>query len=170
LWILFTAPLFIHSGQPDSLPCGSMGSARPWGHHWRRDGRKRGFVPEANVVARNTATNLTINTQTKANGSYQIPNLPIGNYEVTFSKSGFVTEQHRNVLVEGDRTSTVAGALKIGALYGREHGRSRSLHRLQSQLSFLRSGGDLMVQRAAAASTQALIVRSAIHGGLHLVA
>lgn len=147
-----------------------MGSARPWGHHWRRDGRKRGFVPEANVVARNTATNLTINTQTKANGSYQIPNLPIGNYEVTFSKSGFVTEQHRNVLVEGDRTSTVAGALKIGALYGREHGRSRSLHRLQSQLSFLRSGGDLMVQRAAAASTQALIVRSAIHGGLHLVA
>ncbi len=75
-----------------------------------------GTVPDASVAARNVATNLRVNTQTKSNGSYSIPNLPIGKYELTFSKAGFDTEQHTNVLVEGDRTSTVPATLKVGAV------------------------------------------------------
>ncbi len=71
-------------------------------------------VPDATITARNTATNLTVNTQTKSNGSYLIPNLPIGKYELTFSKGGFGTERHTNILVEGDRTSTVGATLKVG--------------------------------------------------------
>ncbi|HWF48853.1 MAG TPA: carboxypeptidase-like regulatory domain-containing protein [Bryobacteraceae bacterium] len=71
-------------------------------------------VPGVKVTARNTATNLTVGVETKTDGSYLIPNLPIGNYQITFSKTGFETEQHGNVLVEGDRTSTVRGDLRIG--------------------------------------------------------
>jgi hypothetical protein len=72
-------------------------------------------IPEAQVSARSLATNLTITTQTKSNGSYLLPNLPTGTYELTFSKPGFDTEQHTNVLVEGDRTSSVLSVLKVGA-------------------------------------------------------
>ncbi len=72
------------------------------------------IVPDVAVRVRNTATNLTINEQTKSNGLYLITNLPIGNYEVTFSKPGFATEAHTQVLVQGDRTATVDGALQVG--------------------------------------------------------
>lgn len=71
-------------------------------------------VPEASVSARSVSTNLTLVVQTKSNGSYSIPNLPVGTYELTFSKTGFDTEQHPNVLVQGDRTTTVFSTLKIG--------------------------------------------------------
>ncbi len=72
------------------------------------------IVPDVSVRVRNTATNLTVNEQTKGNGLFLIPNLPIGTYEVTFSKPGFSTESHREVLVQGDRTVTVDGALQVG--------------------------------------------------------
>lgn len=72
-------------------------------------------VPDAAVTARSTATNLTVTTQSKSNGSFLFANLPVGTYEVTFSKTGFKTESHPKVIVEGDRTSTVTGSLEVGA-------------------------------------------------------
>ncbi len=71
-------------------------------------------VPDAHITARNLATNLTVNTVTKSNGSYILPNLPTGIYEVNISKNGFETEQHSQILVQGDRTTTVSSTLKIG--------------------------------------------------------
>ncbi len=72
-------------------------------------------VPDAAVKARNVSTNLQITVHTQTNGSYSIPNLPIGTYELSFSKSGFETETHTQVLVQGDRTTTVDGNLRVGA-------------------------------------------------------
>jgi len=72
-------------------------------------------VPDAAVKARNLSTNLQIAVHTQTNGSYSIPNLPIGTYELSFSKSGFETETHTQVLVQSDRTSTVDGSLRVGA-------------------------------------------------------
>ncbi len=73
-------------------------------------------VPDATVQVRNIGTNLKATVHTDSSGSYSIPNLPVGPYEVTFTKAGFETETHTQVAVQGDRTTTVAGNLKIGSV------------------------------------------------------
>ncbi|MBV9156478.1 MAG: carboxypeptidase regulatory-like domain-containing protein, partial [Acidobacteriaceae bacterium] len=73
-------------------------------------------VPDATVKARNTGTNLQVTVQTESNGSYSVPNLPIGTYELSFSKQGFETETHTDVPVQGDRTTTVNGDLRVGSM------------------------------------------------------
>jgi hypothetical protein len=73
-------------------------------------------VPDVTVSARNTATNLTITARSQGGGSYSISNVPTGIYEVTFSKEGFDAERHTEVLVNGDRTTTVDGNLKVGTV------------------------------------------------------
>ena len=40
-------------------------------------------VPDATVKATNTATNLEVTAQTKSNGSYVVPELPGGTYQLT---------------------------------------------------------------------------------------
>ena len=75
-----------------------------------------GAVPDATVKAVNTATNLSVTAKTQGNGSYSLSNLPAGTYHVTFAKDGFDTETHTEVLVNADRTSTVDGNLRPGAV------------------------------------------------------
>ena len=71
-------------------------------------------VPDAAVMIKNVATNLQVSATTKSNGSYVISNLPIGAYELSFSKPGFETETHTEILIQADRTTTVDGSLKVG--------------------------------------------------------
>lgn len=71
-------------------------------------------VPNATVIVRNTGTNIQSTVQSKGDGDYTVPNLQVGNYEVTFSAPGFQKESHTNILVQGDRTTTVDGTLKVG--------------------------------------------------------
>src|ERR1700733_15027610 len=51
-------------------------------------------VPDAAVQAENTATNLTVNTRSDANGSYLLSHLQAGTYRVTITKDGFQIETH----------------------------------------------------------------------------
>ena len=71
-------------------------------------------MADVTVTARNIATNLTVTARSQATGSYSISNLPAGTYELTFTKEGFDAERHTEVLVNGDRTTTVDGDLKVG--------------------------------------------------------
>src|ERR1700722_1575434 len=73
-------------------------------------------VPDATVKATNLATNLEITAKTKSNGTYVVPELPAGTYKLTFTKDGFKTETHTEVLVNGNRTTTVDSALVLGAI------------------------------------------------------
>jgi hypothetical protein len=73
-------------------------------------------VPGATVKAANVATNLQVTETTDVKGSYLIPNLPVGSYKLTFTKEGFDAETHTEVRVDGGRTTTVDGALKVGAI------------------------------------------------------
>ena len=73
-------------------------------------------VPDAAVQALNTATNLQVNAKTGSNGSYLIPNLPAGTYKLSFSKAGFETEEHTEVIVNANRTTTVDGKLVVGTV------------------------------------------------------
>jgi hypothetical protein len=73
-------------------------------------------VPDVTVKAHNIGTNLEVTEHSQSNGSYSVSNLPIGMYELSFSKSGFETEKHTQVLVNSDRTTTVDSMLQVGAL------------------------------------------------------
>jgi len=73
-------------------------------------------VPGATVKALNIATNFAVTAKTQTNGSYLASNLPAGTYKLTITKEGFETETHTEVLVNGDRTSTVDGSLRVGAV------------------------------------------------------
>jgi hypothetical protein len=73
-------------------------------------------VPGAIVAIKDVDTNLAVKALTPNNGSYQILNLPVGNYSVTFSKEGFQTEAHNSILVQGNRVTTVNGRLELGTV------------------------------------------------------
>src|ERR1700746_3782495 len=71
-------------------------------------------VQNADVRVQNVATGLEQTVKTKSDGSFSIVDLPIGTYSVTFSKAGFKTEVHSQILVQGSRTTTVDAALQPG--------------------------------------------------------
>jgi hypothetical protein len=66
-------------------------------------------LPGAKVTVRNVATGLERTTQTSADGSYAVPELPIGTYAVTNTQSGFQTSVTNNVAVD------VAGERRLDA-------------------------------------------------------
>jgi hypothetical protein len=68
------------------------------------------------VKARNVATNLEVTAQTKGNGSFQIEDLPIGTYDVTFSKDAFKKANYPQILVQGNLTATINVQLQTGEI------------------------------------------------------
>jgi carboxypeptidase family protein len=73
-----------------------------------------GVVQGVAVKVHNVATGLEQVTKTKSDGSFSIVDLPIGTYTVTLTKGGFKTEVHSQILVQGNRTTTVNGSLQPG--------------------------------------------------------
>lgn len=73
-------------------------------------------VQGASVKARALATNLEVSAQSKNDGSFNIADLPIGTYEVRFTKDGFDTAVYPQIIVQGNRTATVNAKLKPGAV------------------------------------------------------
>ena len=73
-------------------------------------------VQGAGVKIRAVATNLEVAAETKNDGSFSISDLPIGTYEVKFVKDGFETVDYPEILVQGNRTTTVNAKLRPGAV------------------------------------------------------
>ncbi|MGB0010611.1 MAG: TonB-dependent receptor [Candidatus Sulfotelmatobacter sp.] len=73
-------------------------------------------VSNVNIKAHAHATNLEVTATSKSDGNFSIADLPIGNYEVTFTKEGFQTQSYPQIIVQGSRTSTVNARLKPGAV------------------------------------------------------
>jgi len=73
-------------------------------------------VQGATVKIRNAATNLEVTAQSKNDGSFSFADLPIGTYEVTFTKDGFKTAAYKQIPVQGSRTVTVNAKLEPGAV------------------------------------------------------
>src|SRR5215472_5674712 len=71
-------------------------------------------VTGAKVTVRNTSTGLERTTDTSADGSYSIPELPIGAYNVTITQSGFQTFVANGVTVDVATERRVDAALKTG--------------------------------------------------------
>ena len=97
----------------------------------------------ASVTARNTATGLQRTTQTSSDGSYSIPELPIGTYEVTASQAGFQTWVTRvEVSVASERR--VDAQLKPGQVSERVEVSAESLPQVETTTNTL--GGTMIAQ------------------------
>jgi hypothetical protein len=77
------------------------------------------IVQKTGITIRNTGTNLAVAVQSKDDGSFSAADLPIGNYEVTFTKDGFKTEVYSSILVQGNHTTTVNASLEPGTVQTR---------------------------------------------------
>jgi len=75
-----------------------------------------GVVAKAKVQVRNLGTNLTQTATTRDDGSYSIADLPVGTYEVVFTRDGFKKEVYSQILVQGDRTTTLSATLQPGEI------------------------------------------------------
>jgi len=73
-------------------------------------------VGDVSVTAKSLGTNLQVAAKTQGNGLYQIPNLPIGTYAVSFQKAGFEVETHPQIVVQAEQAATVNGSLRVGAV------------------------------------------------------
>lgn len=71
-------------------------------------------VPNAKVVAKNQATGGEWNSQSDNTGSYLIPSLPIGNYNVTVTVAGFQKTVIQNIILAAATTVTQNVQLQVG--------------------------------------------------------
>ncbi len=71
-------------------------------------------VPGAAVSAKDTATNIAHNTVTTSDGQFSFQDLPLGNYAVTVTASGFEKTMVSNVVVSAGNVFTVPVQLAVG--------------------------------------------------------
>jgi len=71
-------------------------------------------VPAATVAVVGDQTKLTRSLDTSETGSYSFVNLPIGNYTITITHTGFQTLNIPSIQVQANRTATVNATLKLG--------------------------------------------------------
>jgi outer membrane receptor protein involved in Fe transport len=73
-------------------------------------------VPGAQVKATKTDTDLTRTVETGADGSYILPNLPIGPYRLEIMKDGFSTSVQNGIVLQVASSPTVEITLQLGAV------------------------------------------------------
>lgn len=71
-------------------------------------------VQGAKVTVRNTGTNLELTSTSNSDGSFSFVDLPLGTYAVTFTADGFKKQVYSQILVQGNRTTTVNASLQPG--------------------------------------------------------
>jgi hypothetical protein len=73
-------------------------------------------IPGVEVKATSDDTKLVRTAKSNSSGSYQLNDLPIGKYTLTFTLAGFSTEKIPNIVVQADRTMTLPAKLALGAI------------------------------------------------------
>src|SRR5690349_2102027 len=71
-------------------------------------------LPAATVTIVGDQTKLTRTLQTTETGRYDFVNLPIGNYTITVTRTGFQKLNIPSIQVQANRTATVDATLKVG--------------------------------------------------------
>ncbi len=74
------------------------------------------IVPGTHIVVRNTATNAAFPIDTDHTGSYYVPALIPGRYQVNAEKSGFSETSVNDVVLEVDQTVRVDLTLRVGQI------------------------------------------------------
>jgi hypothetical protein len=73
-------------------------------------------IPGAAIKATQTATGAVRSTSSGADGSYVLPNLPIGPYLVEVTKEGFTKYAQTGIVLQVDTNPTVDVSMKVGAV------------------------------------------------------
>ncbi|HZT38432.1 MAG TPA: TonB-dependent receptor [Bryobacteraceae bacterium] len=73
-------------------------------------------VPDAQIILRNTATNVIMRTATNAEGLYYITSIPPGTYQLTVQKSGFRPARVDNIPLTTGLAATQDVTLEVGAV------------------------------------------------------
>jgi hypothetical protein len=73
-------------------------------------------IPEARVVATNTATNVAFATVTTSSGDFTIPTLPVGTYNLRIERQGFKSAVRSDIVVTAGSTVTINAQLEVGAV------------------------------------------------------
>ncbi len=73
-------------------------------------------IPDANVVLRNVATNVTTRTTTNSAGLYFITSIPPGTYELTVDKTGFRTQRVQSIPLTTGLAATQDVILDVGSV------------------------------------------------------
>jgi len=73
-------------------------------------------IAGAKVTVKNVGTGLERTTETSADGSYSLPELPIGTYTVTVTQTGFETFVTTGVVVDVSSERRVNAAMKTGQI------------------------------------------------------
>jgi hypothetical protein len=72
-------------------------------------------IGDVHIEARNLGTQLTYNTQSAADGTYSLPLLPVGQYEVSATASGFESFRQSPVNLDVGQRQRIDITLKVGA-------------------------------------------------------
>jgi hypothetical protein len=72
-------------------------------------------VPGVEVRATSDDTKLVRTAKSSSEGTYQLNDLPIGKYTLTFTLTGFSTTKIPSIVVQSDRTVTLPAKLALGA-------------------------------------------------------
>src|SRR5690242_3408278 len=105
------------------------------------------LVSGAKVTVKNVATGLERSTQTSADGSYSIPELPIGTYTVTITQPGFQTSSTTGVVVDVASERRVDSAMKPGEVTQQVEVSGEALPQVETTSAVL--GGTLTTQTIA---------------------
>jgi hypothetical protein len=73
-------------------------------------------VPNATIKVRSIAIGLERDTATNESGSFTVPSLPGGDYEITVESAGFKTLVRSGVALDTDQVTTLKLQLEIGQL------------------------------------------------------
>ena len=73
-------------------------------------------VPGASVKLTNTATGLERTATTNDNGEFNFPQLALGTYQLTVSKSGFQTVVLTDITTSLSQVNTLSPVLKVGTV------------------------------------------------------
>ncbi|PYV01555.1 MAG: TonB-dependent receptor, partial [Acidobacteria bacterium] len=71
-------------------------------------------IPDVSVEARNTNTGVAQTIQSDSVGFYNFPALAVGQYDVSFQKSGFVTYRQTGLVIDVDTALRVDAVLQVG--------------------------------------------------------
>lgn len=73
-----------------------------------------GAIPGAMATAEEEHTALTRSAIANGAGEYELVNLPIGSYTLSFAANGYTTQRTQHIVVQAGRTATMNAALPIG--------------------------------------------------------
>jgi hypothetical protein len=73
-------------------------------------------VPNAQVTATNSETNLSRSTQTNQQGEYRVDFLPLGSYRVDIAAQGFKKFMQQGIVLQINQEARVDARIELGAV------------------------------------------------------